>query len=135
MKTVVMHSCCFIIQADALLAGGVGSPQQSCMISQAPGRHAVNGSKGQRCIGKHLRHPRKMSSTSAQAWRKANTLERALRMVIEDGPFLEMSSLAWGVYCATRCKQGWSAREHHNRQQGSQQQKEGTVQATITMSK
>ena len=55
----------------------------------------------------HLRHPRKMSSTSAQARQRANALERALRMVIEDGPCLEMSSSVRGIYyCATRCSKG-----------------------------
>ena len=33
-----------------------------------------------------LRHPRKISCTSAQAPARANALKRALRMVIEDGP-------------------------------------------------
>ena len=49
MKTVVMHSCCFIIQADAQLARGVGSPQQSRTIAQATGGHAVYASKWERC--------------------------------------------------------------------------------------
>ena len=38
-----------------------------------------------------LRHPRKVSRSSAQARRKANALERALRMLCEKRPDLEIS--------------------------------------------
>ena len=48
-----------------------------------------------------LRHPRKVSRSSAQARRKANALERALRMLFEKRPVWKCQSLC---HRADRCK-------------------------------
>ena len=64
-------------------------------ISNATCSHACGASAGvqetSRGAPPALRHPRKVSRSSAQARRKANALERALRMLCEKRPDLEIS--------------------------------------------